>query len=366
MILVDFSAIMHQMIYGSINAVKPKKIDGTFITSEFINVAKSFILNELFNISRRFINYGEMVIALDNSSSWRKRVYAPYKSSRKDSREKSEINYTEVFIEINKLTDTLKEYTPFKVLDVQNAEGDDIILVLAEENGKKGIPTMIISADKDMLQAQKYPCVKQYSPISKKFLSPEQKAEGDVSSDPLEEWIIEHVCLGDESDEIPKITDGTRFSKEFSEHLQTIGLGDMTPLDFEKDLQKQKFSLENYNVHLVSRKGETLGLKIFDNPKIGPKTIKKEIQKFGCLNDWVNSSDILREHFNRNKELILMEYIPENIKGKILSEYGSADNAYHEKEFTEYCRNNNLGALLADLPNNFTNGLSVDSLLEGW
>lgn len=366
MILVDFSAIMHQMIYGSINAVKPKKNDGVFVTSEYINVAKSFILNELFNLYSRFNSYGEMVIALDNSSSWRKRVYAPYKSSRKDTREKSEINYTDVFIEINKLTDILRDNTPFKVIDVQNAEGDDIILVLAEENGKKGVPTMIISADKDMLQAQKYPCVKQYSPISKKFLSPEQKAEGDVSSDPLEEWIIEHVCLGDESDEIPKITDGTRFSKEFKEHLDNIGLSDMTPLDFEKDLQKQKFSMENYDVHMVSRKGDILGLKIYDNPKIGPKTIKKEIQKFGGLQDWVNSSEILKEHFDRNKELILMEYIPDDIKNKILSDYTNADNTYHEKEFSEYCRSNNLGALLSQLPNNFTTGLSVDSLLEGW
>jgi len=366
MILVDFSAIMHQMIYGGVMAAKPKKTNGIYNTSEFINVTKNLILGELFSVYSKFIRYGEMVIALDTGSSWRKRVYGSYKSTRKTAREKSEINYQEVFIELNRLIDVLREHTPWKVVDVPEAEGDDVILVLAEENGKKGIPTMIVSADKDMIQAQRYPCIQQYSPTQKKFLTAEQKAEGDLSNDSMQEWLIEHVVLGDTSDEIPRITDGCKFSKEFLEHLESKGLGDLDICEFEDDNVKREFALNGFTVQKVNAKGQELGLKIFDNPKVGVKTIKKEVQKYGSLENWVNTSKILRKHFERNKELILMDYIPKDIKNAIIRSYNESSSEYHEKEFAEYCRSNNLARLLSELPPNFKSSLSVDSLLEGW
>jgi hypothetical protein len=80
MILVDYSVIQMQMIYGSINVVKPKKENGTYVTKDFIHVTKSFILHQLFDLYTKFSGeFGDMTICLDNSSSWRKNVYAPYK-----------------------------------------------------------------------------------------------------------------------------------------------------------------------------------------------------------------------------------------------------------------------------------------------
>lgn len=366
MILVDFSAIMHQMIYGGIMACKPKKTDGIYNTSEFINVTKNLILGELFSVYSKFIRYGEMVIALDTGSSWRKRVYGAYKSSRKNARDKSEINYQEVFIELNRLVDVLREHTPWKVVDVPEAEGDDVILVLAEENGRKGIPTMIVSADKDMIQAQKYPCIQQYSPTQKKFLTADQKTSGDLTNDSMQEWLIEHVVLGDASDEIPRITDGCKFSKEFLDHLNSIGMGDLDICEFEDDSVKREFALKDYGVFKLNSKNESQGLLIFDNPKVGIKTVKKEVQKYGSLENWVNTSKILKKHFDRNKELILMDYIPKDICKAIVEKYNESSDEYHEKEFADYCRSNNLARLLSELPPNFKSKLSVDSLLEGW
>jgi 5'-3' exonuclease len=365
MILVDFSAIMHQMIFGSISASKPQKVDGVYKTSEFINITKNFILGELFEFYRRFNReYGEMVIALDTSASWRRKIYSPYKSTRKENRDKSEINYQEVFFDINELLDVLDKNTPFKVIEVPEAEGDDVILVLADYFGSKNIPTLIISSDKDMIQAQKHPSVKQYSHTTKQFVTPETKVKD--AENPMDEWLIEHVVLGDVADEIPRITDGTRFAPDFIKHLQEIGLDDFSPLDFEEDSQKRNFALENYSVQMFNRKGQPTGLKIFDNPKLGLQSVKKEIKKYGSLENWLDTSDILKKHFKRNSQLILQEYIPENIRENIMKKYSESSSEYNEKEFTAYCRKNNLGNLLSDLPRSFKGELTVSSLLEGW
>lgn len=363
MILVDFSIIQMQMIHGSINIVKPHKENGTYVTKEFIHVTKSLILHSLFDLYTKFSReYGEMTVCLDNSSSWRKNVYAPYKSTRKSNRETSEINFKEVFSELSDLVDALRKYTPFRVLDTHNAEGDDIILVLAKNTQEK---TIIISSDKDMIQAQKNPLISQYSPITKKFITAETKAELEAE-DSMEEWLIEHVVLGDHSDEIPKITDGTKFSDEFMSHIKSNGLDDLSIEDFEEDNLKRNFSLENFNVYTKNRKGENDKLKIFDDPKVGPSTVRKLIKTHGSLENWINTDDILKKHFERNKMLILQEYIPEKIQEAILENYSKTSVEYRQKEFLEYCKNNNLGDVITELPINFKSELTMADFLDDW
>jgi 5'-3' exonuclease len=99
MILVDFSSILHRKIYTSLNSIKPKKQNDHFITSEYIGLTKYYILQELFDIQLEFKSkFGEMIICLDRAETgyWRKDFFPSYKSNRKSSREKSDINFTEV------------------------------------------------------------------------------------------------------------------------------------------------------------------------------------------------------------------------------------------------------------------------------
>jgi hypothetical protein len=57
---------------------------------------------------------------------------------------------------------------------------------------------MIISADKDFIQLQKYGNVKQYSPMTKKF----------IKDDNPHSYLFEHVLKGDSSDGIPNVLSG--------------------------------------------------------------------------------------------------------------------------------------------------------------
>ena len=56
-----------------------------------------------------------------------------------------------------------KENLPYKMIEVYGAEADDIIATLCKHFQDEKI--MIVSGDKDFIQLQTYPNVKQYSPI---------------------------------------------------------------------------------------------------------------------------------------------------------------------------------------------------------
>ena len=81
MILVDFSGILFQNIFGAINATKPSKNEesGKYKTSEFMPVARAFILSTLFKIQQEHsATKGEICICLDNTreGNWRKDLLA--------------------------------------------------------------------------------------------------------------------------------------------------------------------------------------------------------------------------------------------------------------------------------------------------
>ena len=92
---------------------------------------------------------------------------------------------------------------PYKVIDVDGAEADDVIAVLCKDQGYRNIRLMnnmqppqkvlILSGDKDFMQLQKFKFVHQYNPIQKKFVE---------SLDP-HQYVNEHILKGDRSDGIP-------------------------------------------------------------------------------------------------------------------------------------------------------------------
>jgi 5'-3' exonuclease len=88
----------------------------------------------------------------------------------------------------------LKEFSPYKVIDVETCEADDIIatLVLKYSATQK---IMILSSDKDFAQLQKFPNVEQYSPILKKQIK-----------EPLPSVQLKQLIIrGDKGDGIPNI-----------------------------------------------------------------------------------------------------------------------------------------------------------------
>ena len=159
-------------------------------------MVRHMIYNSLRMYRSRFLDeYGEMIICYDSKSYWRRDVFPQYKASRRKGREQSGLDWDSIFECLNEVKSEIVEYFPYKVLEIEGAEADDIIAVLCGEleydNGK----TLILSGDKDFIQLQKYKNVSQYSPITKKFVNGE---------DP-KRYLQEHILKGDASDGIPNI-----------------------------------------------------------------------------------------------------------------------------------------------------------------
>jgi len=169
---------------------------------------------------------------------------------------------------LDKFKKELRESFPYKVIDVENAEADDIIGTLAPRHSIHG-KVLIISSDGDFLQLQKFKNVKQYNPIQKKFIK---------SVNPALE-LKEKIIKGDKGDGIPNI---------------------LSPSDcFVRDLRQKPIT-----------KGMLEKLLSEDHTK------------------WDENSMI---GFSRNQMLIDLNMIPSDIKDKIINTYEETKPATKQK-----------------------------------
>jgi hypothetical protein len=98
---------------------------------------------------------------------------------------------------LNMVREEIRENLPYKVVHIEGCEADDVIGTLVENTNEFGNfePVMIISADKDFAQLQKYEHVAQFSPLTKKLIKePNARLR-----------LAEHIIKGDAGDGIPNI-----------------------------------------------------------------------------------------------------------------------------------------------------------------
>ena len=160
------------------------------------NLVRHMILNTMRTYIKRFKeSHGpEVVIACDNRKYWRREIFPHYKASRKKNRDASGHDWNSIFDCLHKIKEELKEHSPYKVIDVDGAEADDVIASLALKYSPHG-KIMILSSDKDFAQLQKYPNVEQFSPILKRYI------KEPLPSVQLKQMIIR----GDKGDGVPNI-----------------------------------------------------------------------------------------------------------------------------------------------------------------
>lgn len=194
MILVDMNQVMISNLMVSIS-MNPEIEEG---------LVRHMVLNSIRSYRKKFVkDFGELVLCYDSKSYWRRKQFQFYKGTRKKDRENSSVNWNRIFEVLNKIKDEMSQSLPYKIMEVDGAEADDVIAVLCKEqclvnirlqnNMQPPEKILILSGDKDFIQLQKYPFVTQYNPIQKKWVT---------GVDP-HQYIAEHVLKGDRSDGIP-------------------------------------------------------------------------------------------------------------------------------------------------------------------
>lgn len=191
MILIDLNQVMISNLMMQINSNALNAIDE--------NMVRHMVLNSIRMYNMKFKDsYGEIVICCDDKKYWRRDFFPYYKAGRKKDREASPLDWNLIFETLNKVRDEIKEYFPYKVIQVDKTEADDVIATLTHKFGVslKNSSTekiLILSSDKDFMQLQKFANVEQYSPMGKKFLR----------TNTPEAFLKEHIIRGDRSDGIP-------------------------------------------------------------------------------------------------------------------------------------------------------------------
>mgnify|MGYP000873647215 CR=1 FL=1 len=253
MILIDLNQVLISNLMQQINSNPKIKLDEGLI--------RHIVLNSLRSYVKQFKGkYGEIVICCDSKSYWRREVFPFYKANRKKDRDKSGFDWTLIFETLNKIRDELKTFFPYKVIDVEGAEADDIIGVLSARFAPHE-EVLILSSDKDFVQLQKYSNVTQYSPILKRY----------VKADDPQLYIKEHIIKGDRGDGIPNF-------------------------------------LSSDNVFISGERQKTI------NSKKLLEWLRMDPEDF-CTND-----NMLR-NYKRNQMLVDLDYIPERIREKVVDAY---------------------------------------------
>ena len=221
--LVDFS----QIVIGSyMSASKFASVD--------MDVIRPAVLNTLRLYRTKFVSeFGELILCCDDRKSWRKELFPNYKASRKKTRSAAPIDWENLYECLNQLKEELTEWFPYKVVQVDKAEADDIIAVLV---GLANERTLILSSDKDFIQLHHFN-IRQYSPIQKKFV------EGDAK------WSLhEKLIKGDVGDGVPNImSDDNVFIDEGRRQKPITKKKVDAWYDLDPDMYCDAEMLRNYN-----------------------------------------------------------------------------------------------------------------------
>ena len=161
------------------------------------DMVRHMVLNSLRGYRTRFTEeYGELVLCYDNKTNWRRDYFPNYKHGRRKDRKASKLDWGSIFDTLHLIKTELQANFPYKVLEVEDSEADDIIASIV--HWVSGSPSryekvLIVSGDKDFIHLQKQNFVTQYSPTLKKFIN---------GIDPVT-YIREHILKGDRSDGVP-------------------------------------------------------------------------------------------------------------------------------------------------------------------
>jgi len=273
MLIFDFNQVVIANLMEQIGSSREPVEEG---------LVRHMILNTIRANIRKFREYGEVVIACDGQSYWRREVFPFYKSNRKKNRDSSGHDWQSIFDCMKKIREELKQHSPYKVIEATGAEADDIIGILCREYGEKE-KIMILSSDKDFVQLQTNPNIKQYSPTLKKFIK---------ADDPIRQ-LNELIIRGDTGDGIPNI---------------------LSPDNSIADGIRQKPITKKFLDEVLVKSQDSM-------------------------------SESLMRNWDRNRQLIDLSFIPENISKNILDTYMDTKPA-NRQQFMNYMIANRLKNLL--------------------
>lgn len=271
MILIDLSNVLISTLMAQLGNHKNAEVNEEMLRHMTLNVIRA-------NRKKFTDIYGEVVLCADGKNYWRKTFFPYYKAARREHREASELNWPMIFDTLNKLKQELKDYFPYKIINIETAEADDVIASICMAHGKVlgGEKILILSSDKDMAQLQYFSNVEQFDPVNKKW----------VRRTNVDQALFEHIVKGDRGDGVPNI-----------------------------------LSADDTFVTGTRQRPIT----------------KKKVEAW--FNDPSSMDEEAKRNFERNKMLISFECIPKDLQEKIVEDYETQVTVGRGKLFDYFIQN---------------------------
>lgn len=293
MLIVDYSQLAIAGLMQFQDNLKRSSSD------QSVDLIRHVVLSSLLSNKRKFgKEYGDVIIASDSRKYWRKSVFPFYKAHRAADREKSDLDWKLIFDTLSSIRDDLRENFPYKVIEVEGAEADDIIGVLAkwsQENELKQVgileepqPVLILSSDQDNFQCHQFKNVKQFAPMHKKFVKPTNAKQA----------LIDKICTGDRGDGIPNI-----------------------------------MSADNSIVEGIRQKPFP----------------KKRLEEFYANGIDACKNEVEKRNFQRNQQIVSYEFIPDELRQSIIDTYKTTTPKGSKKTIYQYLVKNRCKNLLMDI-----------------
>ena len=150
------------------------------------NIVRHMVMNSLRIYNKKYKRvYGDMVLCTEGRDNWRKTYFEHYKGKRKTAQKKSPLDWDAIFNFLAEILAEIREYLPYKVINVPEAEGDDVVAIIAKYEASLGNKSMIISMDKDFIQLiSKHISI--YRPLKNEEVSLGEIARAKSEDNPLE------------------------------------------------------------------------------------------------------------------------------------------------------------------------------------
>ena len=281
MIIFDFNQVAISNLMEQIGSSKTA-VDETLVRHMILNTIRTYV--------KKFkeTHGPEIIIACDSKNYWRREIFPHYKAGRKKARESSGHDWGSIFDCLNKIRDELKNHSPYKVIEIETSEADDIVATLVQKYSATQ-KIMILSSDKDFAQLQRYPNVEQYSPILKKFIK-----------EPLPLAQLKQLIIrGDKSDGIPNILSAddcfvTATRQKPITEAKIIGWMNQDPKEFCNDLMLRNFS-RNETLIDLTKIPENLKESILHTYENAKGKSKQEFMNYMIANRLKNLIEVIDE-----------------------------------------------------------------------
>jgi len=285
-ILIDFSALFLRMSYAMLEELQKSAFEDW-------GMVKHALMGNILDFKKRFPR-AKVVIATDTKESgkyWRHVIFPNYKGNRT---QESTIPREILRARSTELRDELTSATPWKIVEVPQAEADDIIGVLAKTSLLKDAIKIVFSSDKDFIQLIDEN-VYVYDPLKRIIVD---------EADP-KLFLFRQIIKGDLGDAVPNIYSPIDILVNKTGRQPPVRETKVNEMYY---LMKEKGMLEFKNAYLTER----------------------------------NTT----ERFVENRRLVDLACIPQEMVSKIEMAYQNANASGNYNGFLEFCRKNNLSELL--------------------